>query len=517
MKIARLLIVMALIAALCLGSAFAKTENSHFVIGDLTNPSDQDAEIIALDFLQHKMTQGDFRVKTKHKDNLNGETIRVDQYYNNVRVLGSDLVLNVDKNGVLKSVVGNMVDLDGKLSKHIDKKINKQAAIDLAVAEIKASEMTLETTPNPEVVIADGKYVYEVELVYFTDKPGRTFFYINTENGKVENRIDVNEFGRKVKFNEGNTTVGTGTDVGGTTRTFNTNYVNGSYYMVDLTRGNGIFTYDAQSRTRLPGNYWVDYDNVFNTSYDAPAVSAQYYLGVTYDYYMNKFNRNSFDDNGAKIIASVHVGSNYNNAYWNGSQFAFGDGDGSYFIPLSGALDVSAHEFTHAVTENTAGLVYQYESGALNEAISDIMGAAVEFYLNEDPDWLLGEDIAGPGLGMPALRSLEDPTAMGDPDHYSDRYTGSQDNGGVHTNSGIINKVAYLIGAGGTHYGYHVDGQGVEAMEEIFYRALTTYMTSTTDFADARLACVQAATDLYGSGSAEVQTVQDAFSACGIY
>ena len=355
-----------------------------------------------------------------------------------------------------------------------------------------------------------------VELVFTDPNPGRWIYVVDMENGKVLNKYDKSGQAKPVSFSAANSVTGLGTDVIEMTRSFITNLQSGQYYMVDLTRGSGIYTYNAQNRTRLPGVYWTDADNVYNASYDAPAVSSQYFLEVTYDYYLEKFGINSFDNNGAKIVSSVHVGSNYNNAYWNGSQFAFGDGDGYYFIPLSGGIDVVAHEYTHAVTEHSADLVYQYESGALNEAISDIMGAAVEFHHNENADWYMGEDIVAYGLGMPYLRSLEDPTVCGDPDHYSDIYVGTDDNGGVHTNSGVINKVAYLIGHGGVHYGVTVQGQGVDAMENIFYKALTTYMVSSTNFSQARTACILAATDLYGASSSEVTAVANAFTACGI-
>ena len=167
-------------------------------------------------------------------------------------------------------------------------------------------------------------------------------------------------------------------------------------------------------------------------------------------YYKATFNRNSINDAGAPLKSTVHYGSRYNNAFWNGSQMVYGDGDGVTFTSLSGGIDVIGHELTHAVTEYSSDLIYQNESGALNEAISDVFGTLVEFYDNRNPDWEIGEDIYTPGKAGDALRSMSDPTKYGDPDHYSKRYTGTSDNGGVHTNSGIINKQAYLLANGGT-------------------------------------------------------------------
>ena len=175
--------------------------------------------------------------------------------------------------------------------------------------------------------------------------------------------------------------------------------------------------------------------------------------GKVYDYYKKTFNRNSFDDKGAKLISTVHVGESWNNATWNGIQMMYGDGDGTTFIPLSAGLDVIGHELTHAVTEHTANLVYKDEPGALNESLSDIMGVMVE-----KKSWDLGADIYTPGKPGDALRSLKDPASIpnplkpgeGYPDHYSKRYIGTKDNGGVHINSSINNKAAYLVSEGDT-------------------------------------------------------------------
>ncbi|TGU90758.1 peptidase M4 family protein, partial [Mesorhizobium sp. M00.F.Ca.ET.186.01.1.1] len=201
---------------------------------------------------------------------------------------------------------------------------------------------------------------------------------------------------------------GIGTGVLGDSKQFETSLQSGKYVMKDTTRGKGIETYTAKNRSTLPGTLMSDSDNNWT---DGAAVDAHAYAQQVYDYYKNVHNRNSYDNKGALIRSTVHYGNNYNNAFWNGSQMVYGDGDGSTFISLSGGLDVVAHELTHAVTEKTAGLVYQYESGALNESLSDIFGAMID-----DDDWLMGEDIYTPGTNGDALRSLEDPTEYGDPD-----------------------------------------------------------------------------------------------------
>ena len=519
-----------LVLSLGLSSSFAGVDQSTgFEVGELSGKSSEAVESIALDFLNKNiadsdsmgtMSVGEFKILNKYADEQGLSTVRVQQYYGNYPIFGSDQIVNIDTEGVVRSHIGEKIELEGKLDKKINFDLTKKEVLDIAFKDL-GFKPTLVNKADPQIVVFmsddQATYAYMFELVFDSPKPSRWFYFINADNGEIVNKYNTISSAAPTTFNPANTAIGSGTDVLGVARSVTANrHTDGKYYLADMTRGKGIVTYNANYSTRLPGSVWSDADNKYNLSTDRTAVSSQANLAIVYDYFKTKFNRNSYNNLGAQIKSSVHVGRSYNNAYWNGSQFAFGDGDGKTFIPLSGALDVVAHEFTHAVTSSTANLVYQNESGAVNEAMSDILGTAVEFYANNSPDWLCGEDIAGPSLGNPALRSLEDPAAYGDPDHYSKIYVGSEDNGGVHINSSVINKAAYLIGNGGTHFDVTVEGQGVEAMEKIFYRALTTYMTSSTNFSRAKLACTQAATDLYGAGSPQVQAVEDAFTACGI-
>jgi vibriolysin len=241
--------------------------------------------------------------------------------------------------------------------------------------------------------------------------------------------------------------------------------------------------------------------------------------------------RDSYDNAGATLKASVHFSTNYNNAYWNGSQMVYGDGDGSTFIALSRDLDVDAHELTHAVTERTANLVYSNESGALNEATSDILGNSCEAYTENggtpnSNTWKVGEDIYTPGTAGDALRFMNDPAAGGDYDYYPTRYTGTSDNGGVHSNSGIANLAYYLMVMGGTHPRGKTtinvtplsttSSTSLNMAQKIWYRALTVYWTSSTGFSGARTGTVNAATDLYGAAAAaSVTAAWDAVGAPG--
>jgi Zn-dependent metalloprotease len=289
-------------------------------------------------------------------------------------------------------------------------------------------------------------------------------------------------------------------------------------------RARNRITYNLNGSTTLPGTQVLTETGGSTT--DATLQAAHNYAGVTYNYYSTVHGRDSYDGAGATIKSSVHYSTSYNNAFWNGSQMVYGDGDGTQFGPLSKALDVDAHELTHAVTERTAALVYSNESGALNEATSDIMGNSCESWndgsVNSDT-WKVGEDITSPATPGDALRYMNDPAAAGDSDYYPTRYTGTSDHGGVHTNSGIANLAYYLMVMGGTHPRAKTTvvvpalsataTTSINMGAKIWYRALTVYMTSGTTFSGARTATAQAATDLYGAAAAD--SVNKAWDAVG--
>lgn len=316
---------------------------------------------------------------------------------------------------------------------------------------------------------------------------------------------------------------GTGTGVLGDSKPVESTQSGSNYVMSKSEGGASRATYTSNNGTSLPGTLMSDSDDVWNATSQRAAVDAHHYAGWTLDFFRNQLNRNSFDGNGAQVRSTVNYSNNYVNAFWNGSQMVYGDGDGSTALALSGGFDVVAHEISHAVTQYTSGLIYQNESGALNEAFSDIMAAAAEYYYQPSQfDWLLGEDIWTPGTSGDALRYMNDPTVDGSSrDHYSTRYTGSQDNGGVHWNSGIANLAFQLAVDGGTHprsgnYGNSnivVPSIGMDKANNIFYQGLTS-LSSSSDFADARAACISAATSLYGT--TEADAIKDAWAAVGV-
>lgn len=277
-------------------------------------------------------------------------------------------------------------------------------------------------------------------------------------------------------------------------------------------------TFTAQNTTRIPGRLIIDEGE---RSRDPIAQAAHDGAGVVYDYYFNTFQRNSIDGQGMPLVSTVNFGSDpqdAENAAWVGeyAQMIYGDG-GRIFRPLPYGLDVVGHEFTHGVIDSSAQLIYEVQSGALNESYADVFGAMID-----RDDWLIGEDvIKSPPFPTPYLRSLEDPTAGGiydprDPlagigqpatmaEYANLPNSRRADNGGVHINSGIPNHAHYLL----------AQAIGREATEQIAYRALTQYLTPAADFVDAANASVRAAQDLFPQGG-EAEAVQQAFAQVGI-
>ena len=289
-------------------------------------------------------------------------------------------------------------------------------------------------------------------------------------------------------------------------------------------------THDAENNvyysTFLPGTLLCDGNQSCG---DTQGDEAHDGASGVYDYYATKFGRDSLNDNGMTLISSVHVGSNWNNAAFYNNQMVYGDGDGVNFSPLSGSYDVIAHELTHGVDSFEADLLYEKESGALSEGWADILGASAEAHRDGNVSantWKLGEDVTSPGVPGDALRYMDNPAQDGySADYYPERlYAGrcrpsnNNDACGVHGNSGIANLAYYLLVEGGTHprgkTSEVVTGIGINSAEQIFYRALTTYLTTSSNFDAARTACASSAADLYDQ--ATVDAVNSAWCAVGV-
>jgi Zn-dependent metalloprotease len=347
--------------------------------------------------------------------------------------------------------------------------------------------------------------------------------------------------------------IGLGVGVFGDQKKVSTRAETGRFTTVDLYRPGANRTYDmlgdpARTNRIFNGQQGVtdadlgtDTDNQWDNA--AGVVDAHVYAGFTYDYFFRKFARQGLSGTNITIRSIVNparpelqstLGGQYplffnNAAYYGSGYIAYGVGSvnsngTTTSRNFATALDIVAHELTHGVTGYSSRLIYQNESGALNEAFSDIMGICVEFanqQLGTGPrlaEWHAGEDVSPSGT---PFRNFVTPTSRNHPDHYSVRYTGAGDNGGVHINSSIANHAFYLAVMGGTNRvsGLAVTGVGfvhLDQMEQVFYRAFTQMLTPSSNFADARVATIQAARDLFGANSTPERAITQAWTAVGV-
>jgi Zn-dependent metalloprotease len=278
--------------------------------------------------------------------------------------------------------------------------------------------------------------------------------------------------------------------------------------------------YDARGKYDLPGRLVrsegapKSRDPRVNEAYDG--------AGATYGMFRKVFGRNSIDDRGMRIDSTVHYGVDYDNAFWNGRQMVYGDGDGRIFGPFTRALDVIAHELTHGVIQYEAGLDYRGQSGALNESFSDVFGTLTrQFKLrqaSEKADWLIGKNLFLPGINAKGIRSMKEPGMAYDdpllgkdpqPGHMKQYVITDEDNGGVHLNSGIPNRAFYELAM-------RLKGYAWEKAGVIWYKALTEKLRPGSRFRDAMRMTVTTAGELYGSNSIEQKAVREAWAEVGL-
>ena len=364
--------------------------------------------------------------------------------------------------------------------------------------------------------------------VYAQEPVSRAYLYVDAHTGQVVAKDDI------IKHTGATGTFATAYSG---SRQINDGTTTGGYFLRETTRGQGIETYNMKTGTSYRRAVdFVDADNNWtaaeynNANFDWVACDAQMGAQCTYDYWKAVHGRNSYDNAGAKIKSYVHYGRSYENAYWNGSVMTYGDGAAT-FRPLT-ALAACGHEIGHAVCQSTANLTYSNESGAMNEGLSDIWGASIEDYsvnnlgvtssgVTPKSTWLIGEEI---DKTAPALRSMSDPKSQGQPDYYKgiNWYTGTSDNGGVHTNSGVLNFWYYLIanGKSGTNEKgvlYSVTGLGLDAAAKITFRMESLYMVASSTYAQARTYSLKAAADLDVAGTkGYVTSVTNAWNAVGV-
>ncbi len=465
---------------------------------------------------------------------------RYQQYYDGIKVEFGNYIVHA-QNGKITSMNGDFI---STASLDMQAKLSSIQAIDIAKALSGARKFRYEDLEEESLLKAitgddNATYSPVAEKVIIQD------YYGNSTKAKLAYKISVYSLqpfaahyyyvdaisGKLLYMHPIIMHANADTRYSGT-RIIETK-LNGSLYeLKDATRGGGIETYNCKKGTNTSTTVtFTDADNNWtaaefnNTTKDNAALDAHWGAEMTYDYWKNIHSRNSFDGNNTKIKSVVHYSSNYENAYWDAGikTMVYGDG-GTSFDALT-ALDVCAHEIGHGVCTYTANLTYASESGALNEALSDIWGACVENYAAPEKSiWLIGEDI-DKRSGHVGLRSMSNPNQEAQPDTYRGQKWAStsspnvfNDYGGVHTNSGVVNFWFYLLSNGGSGtndkgYAYNVSGIGINKAQRIVFRAEDVYMTSGTKFADARTHTIQAAKDLYGAGSQEEISVTNAWYA----
>lgn len=465
----------------------------------------------------------EFRAKRIIIDDIKMAHVQYQQVVGNVPVWGGEAIIHLKPNGDLSTVTD---DLKDAVAVDTTPNLSEKDAIRIARDMYPGSKFLTEE-PTADLWIYRGEdrdhLAYRVQM--------------RREDGSQETAmpvIFVDAHTAEKVFEYNNLQTGTGPSLYSGTVTVGTTVSGSTYYLENTTRKVGTF----DNRNTTASTYrFTDTNDVWDSSSQRAAIDAQYGAEKTMEYYQNVHGRNGIDGSGGPayyssavgsvglISSKVHYSTGYNNAFWNGSYMTYGDGDGTTFTPLV-TLDICGHEMTHGVTERTANLTYASESGALNESISDVFGTMVERYARASSwNWKIGEDAYTPGTAGDALRRMDDPNSVGDPDHYSLRvYQGSctpsdtNDQCGVHTNSSITNHAFYLIAAGGTNRvsGISVPAIGVDNAAKIWYRALTVYMTSSTNFSGARTATINASNDLFGAGSSQSNAVATGWCAVGV-
>ncbi len=496
----------------------------------VSNPLEMMKEVLSL-------KQNDNLVSYKQeKDEIGFTHTRYQQVYKNIPVEGAEYLAH-QKNGLLDCINGLFVTV-GDVS--VNPSLSESAALSKAVSFVGAKSYkwdNKEEIANLRAAFGDPTFNYDPKgalviyaknnevsdksnfrlaykfNIYAQEPESRAYIFVDAQTGEI--------LGRQELLHSADVEGTAHTKYSGTQKIMVTQKSTTNFVLQETGRGKGISTFNANNASEgsatYPSTDFVDTDNDWNNvnaKYDEAATDAHWATEMTYDYFFKVHNRNSVDNAGFKLINYVHCGTNWFNANWNGQFMRYGDGNGGK--PLT-AIDIGGHEMTHGVTSNSANLVYQNESGALNESFSDIFGNMVEYYAKPaTASWAMGEAIG-------AIRNMQNPNQYNNPDTYKGTYwaTGTADQGGVHTNSGVQNKWFYILSIGekGTNdvgTAFDVTGITREKAAKIAFRNLTSYLTSSSNYAAARTNSLKAATDLYGDCSPEFIATGDAWNAVGV-
>lgn len=453
-----------------------------------------------------KNTQPPFRIRNTTTDALGKTHIKLDQIQDGYKVYGVQVAIHLNEIGEGNIFSGNYADATKTFKKNMA--ITKNTALKTVIKDIETQSTIIQFSNETANLINYHEPV--IDTVYYPSKITNEYLLAYKITIRA-NYIDHYEYlldavtGKIIKrINKACTLYGPAStnavDLNGQAVPVNSYSTNGKYYLWDVTKPmfrnttNGVIrTWDGLGTNENNLSY-SEITSADNTWLDQRAVSAHFNAGKVYDYFYNAHSRNSIDNNGKNLISFINIkdvdNTELDNAYYSYPFMLYGNGK-KHFKPLAGSLDVAAHEITHAVTDFSAQLVYEFQSGALSESFSDIFGAMVD-----SSNWLIGEQIVKPAyFPSGALRSLADPHNGGgnnwQPKHMNEYVflSQDQDNGGVHANSGITNHAFYLL----------ANAIGRKNAAKIFYRALTTYLTSYAQFIDLRLAAVQSVEDLFDS------------------
>lgn len=520
-----------------------KASPSNFRMA-VSNPLEAMKEILSL-----KSTDNLVSYK-KEQDDIGFTHIRYQQVYKNVPVEGATYIAH-QKAGLLDCINGVFVNI-GDVS--VSPALTESAALSKAMAFVGAKSYKWE---NKEEIaqlrelLKNPNFNYDPTgalVIYpkngdLTDKGNfRLAYKFNIYAAEPESRANIfvdaisgEIIGRQELIHSADATGTANTKYSGTQTIKTTKLGNGTYVLRETERNSGgIATYNAKKaywNSTLPKNDFIDDDNTWNNvnvDLDEAATDAHWATEMTWDYFKTTHSRDSYDNQGSALLNYVHCTDKdattgavipWFNANWNGQFMRYGDGPSK--LPLT-CIDIGAHEMTHGVTGNSAQLVYQGESGALNESFSDIFGTCVEWFAKPTKaDWRMGSDIG-------AIRDMQYPKAFTNPDTYNGVYWASTtdnsttgDNGGVHTNSGVQNHWFFILtvgeqGVNDNSIPYTVKGIGMDKAAKIAYRTLTNYLTSTATYASARTNSLKSATDLYGSCSPEYLSTAYAWDAVGV-
>ena len=425
--------------------------------------------------------------------------VRIDRVYDGLPVWGRQLVVTA-KNGSVRSITGKFRPISDNLDTSV--KIDSAQLMGLVSNELKSlnsASVSIESAERGIYLHSNMPiYAYKVKAVQSEGRVWNIYFDANTKSTVA-----------KIPLFYDFVTASSGLDLQATNRSFNSHAVNGGYILKDVTfpesGGTHIGIDNGDSNSYI-------FSNRRYSDWDPAAVSAMYNAQQSFDYFFDSHSRNSFDGQGARLEAIVNVtydGEPLENAYWYNGTMYYGTGGGSEgWNNVAISKDIAAHEYSHGVVVHSANLVYQNQSGALNESFADFFGAMVD-----REDWYLGEDLYSSGDYM---RSMSNPESKGDPSHMTDfqNLPITYDHGGVHTNSGIPNKALYLIAEGLTAEGL---GQsiGKEKTENLAYATLLK-LSPNSEFIDSANTMILEAENIFGRNSQEYTAVTTAWDAVGV-